>query len=111
MNPDFFARNIPLANHLIKSEPGKEDKRKDKNRLPALLQQSKINEEDLTPEERERRERERRLNSNQLRFMFSRKTLRSVKKRYSPISTESITPKLLVTHKLQYYMDHNIWAI
>ena len=72
MNPDFFARNIPLANHLIKSEPGKEDKRKDKNRLPALLQQSKINEEDLTPEERERRERERRLNSNQLRLIFSR---------------------------------------
>ena len=83
MNPDFFARNIPLANHLIKSEPGKEDKRKDKNRLPALLQQSKINEEDLTPEERERRERERRLNSNQLRFTFSRKTLRSVQKRLS----------------------------
>ena len=80
MNPDFFARNIPLANHLIKSEPGKEDKRKDKNRLPALLRQSKINEEDLTPEERERRERERRLNSNQLRFTFSRKTLRSVQK-------------------------------
>ena len=64
MNPDFFARNLPLAHNLIKTEPGKEDgKRKDKNRLPALLQQSKINEEDLTPEERERRERERRLNS------------------------------------------------
>ena len=66
MNPDFFARNLSLPHNLIKTEPGKvgDDKRKDKNRLPAaLLQQSKINEEDLTPEERERRERERRLNS------------------------------------------------
>ena len=65
MNPDFFPRNLSLAHNLIKTEPGKDDhgKRKDKNRIPGLLQQSKINEEDLTPEERERRERERRLNS------------------------------------------------
>ena len=65
MNPDFFPRNLSLAHNLIKTEPGKDEhgKRKDKNRIPGLLQQSKINEEDLTPEERERRERERRLNS------------------------------------------------
>ena len=67
MNPDFFPRNLSLAHNLIKTEPGKDDgKRKDKNRIPGLLQQSKINEEDLTPEERERRERERRLNSKPL---------------------------------------------
>ena len=45
---------------LIKSEPKLEEKRKDKHRLPVLSPQSKINEEDLSPEERERRERERR---------------------------------------------------
>ena len=67
MNPEFFPRNL---HNLIKTEPGKDEhgKRKDKNRIPGLLQQSKINEEDLTPEERERRERERRLNSKPTTF-------------------------------------------
>ena len=68
MNPELFTRGLPGVlppPGLIKSEPGKslDDKRGhkiDKNRVAVISPQAKINEEDLSPEERERRERERR---------------------------------------------------
>ena len=64
MNPDLFARGLPgmlPPPGLIKSEPKlHDDKRKDKNRISVISPHAKINEEDLSPEERERRERERR---------------------------------------------------
>ena len=64
MNPDLFTRGLPSVlppPGLIKSEPKNHDeKRKDKNRISVISPQMKMNEDDLTPEERERRERERR---------------------------------------------------
>ena len=79
MNPEMFALSMQCMlppSALIKSEPKihESDRKSSKNRSPSISSQQK-DDEDLTPEERERGDRERRSSASKLVFFIHRSSL------------------------------------